>query len=143
MNDNGQKEGHWAIVELFGHKVVAGFAAQDERWGAAMLRVDVPETTAFEAFTQFYGLSSVYGITPVSEDVARMAAESHKTNPVSVYVPELVTRRQHEKVVTDLREQMDRLRNALPAGVVRNEDGDDDEGEDLDDDERPGELWTP
>jgi len=51
------EKGQWAIVELFGHKVVAGYTAKDEQWGAPMLRINVPETTAFEAFTQFYGLS--------------------------------------------------------------------------------------
>ena len=111
------EKGQWAIVELFGHKVVAGYTAKDEQWGAPMLRINVPETTAFEAFTQFYGLSSVYGITPVSEQVARMAAESHKVNPVSVYVPELMTRKQHELAVREMREQMERLRNALPSGT--------------------------
>ncbi len=32
----------WAIVEIFGHRRHAGRAREEERFGAKMLRIDVP-----------------------------------------------------------------------------------------------------
>lgn len=124
------EKGQWAIVELFGHKVVAGYVTGDVQMSEAMLRIDVPATGGYPAFTQFYGVKAIYCMTPVSEEVARRTAERNQTNPVSVYVPELVTREQYEKVVSDLREQMQRLRHALPPGRTRDELEDDELEED-------------
>lgn len=83
-------EAQWAIVELMGRKVVAGRVEKSILLGPPMLRVDVPATSAFGAFTQFYGDTSIYCVTFVSEEVARRTAEETKVNPVSVYVPTLV-----------------------------------------------------
>lgn len=107
--------GQWAIVELMGHKVVAGRVRQDTALGPALMRVDVPATSAFPAFTQFFSDNAIYCVTVVSEDVARSAAESYKANPVSVYAPDLVTRDEHERQVDALRQQMARLSRGLPA----------------------------
>jgi hypothetical protein len=65
MDENGQ----WGIVELMGHKVVAGLVSKSEMIGDAMLRVDVPATSAYPAFTQLYGTAAIYAVTFVSEDV--------------------------------------------------------------------------
>lgn len=118
MNEK-EGNGQWAIVELMGHKVVAGFAGKDEMFGKPLLRIDIPETSEYPAFTQFYGLDAVYCITPTSEDVARITAESCKINPVSVYTPELVTVEKHRGVIADYKEQIERLRNmrALPERI--------------------------
>jgi hypothetical protein len=108
--------GQWAIVELMGHKVVAGLVSKSEMLGKPMLRVDVPATSAYPEFTQFYGESSIYCVTFVSEQVARLTAEQSKVNPVSVYTPDLITRKQHEEVVGHWREQIKQLqgRKQLP-----------------------------
>lgn len=115
MNNEDVVE-QWAIVELMGHKVVAGYVAKSEMFGKPLLRVDVPATSLYSAYTQFYGIDAVYCITPVSEAVAKTVAESHKIDPVSVYTPELVTREQHEEALRQLREQVTRMRDqrALP-----------------------------
>jgi hypothetical protein len=107
--------GQWAIVELMGHKVVAGLTSKSELLGKPMLRVDVPATTAYGEFTQFYGESAIYCVTFVSEQVARLTAEQSKVNPVSVYVPELVTREAAERAVEEWRERYMGLRNKLSA----------------------------
>jgi hypothetical protein len=121
--------GGWAIVELMGHKVVAGLASKSEMFGQPLLRIDVPATEGYPAFTQCYGVSAIYAITFVSEEVAKTTAQHVSLNPVSVYVPELITREKYENDVMDLRDRIkelqSRLNNAhqLPAG----EDDDDDD----------------
>jgi hypothetical protein len=117
LEDSGQ----WGIAELMGHKVVAGFLSKSDMLGAPLLRVDVPETSAYPAFTQMFGTSAIYCVTFTSEDVARRTAESTKVNPVSVYVPDLVTvekfeeaKKRFEATITRYQEQIRDLRS-LPA----------------------------
>lgn len=103
----------WGIVELMGHKVVAGLVSKSEMLGKPMLRVDVPATSAFPEFTQFYGEASIYCVTFVSEQVARLTAEQTKLNPVSVYVPELISKERVDEIIQQYEERIKRLR-ALP-----------------------------
>ncbi len=103
----------WGIVELMGHKVVAGLVSKSEMLGKPMLRVDVPATSVFPEFTQFYGEAAIYCVTFVSEQVARLTAEQTKLNPVSVYVPDLITKDRVNEIVREYEERIKRLR-ALP-----------------------------
>jgi len=117
-NLNNEDVKSWGIVELMGHKVVAGMISKSEMLGKPLLRVDVPATSAYKEFTQFYGESAIYCVTFVSEEVARLTAEQAKVNPVSVYVPDLITREQHDKMIQSYSDQIERLRQpGLPAGV--------------------------
>ena len=106
MSDDQSNNGQWAIVELMGHKVVAGYITEETHYGNPLLRVDVPETKAFQKFTQYYGGSAIYCITPVSEEVANLTAESAKVNPVSVYVPDLITRQQFDKTIEQMQRRL-------------------------------------
>ncbi len=117
----------WGIVELMGHKVVAGRISKDEMLGKPMLRVDVPASGAFQEFTQFYGEAAIYCVTFTSEEVARRTAEQCKVNPISVYVPDLVTREELLKAKEEYQARLDALRHQLPPGDPRL-DEDDDEG---------------
>lgn len=76
---NGQPLDTWAIVELFGHKKLAGKVSEHTIGAAALVRVDVPETEQSGVFTKPYtklvGTGSIYCITPCTEDVARRAAQ--------------------------------------------------------------------
>jgi len=126
----------WGIVELMGHKVVAGQVSKSEMLGAPLLRVDVPATSSYPEFTQFYGTAAVYCVTFVSEDVAKLTAEANMTNPVSVYVPDLITREQAEEKVRMYQEEIWRMRlfRGLPVDepVMPGDDDDqdpDDEGD--------------
>jgi hypothetical protein len=114
--------GQYAIVELMGRKVIAGRVQQDVTLGPALMRVDVPATSAYPAYSAFYGTAAIYCVTVVSEDVARRAAESWKVNPVSVYAPELVTRQEHETAVDRLQQQIARMSRGLPAPDDGNEE---------------------
>jgi len=102
------------VVELMGHKTVAGLVSKSEMVGKALLRIDVPATERFSEFTQLYGEAAIYCVTFVSEEVARRVAGAVQVNPVSVYAPDLITPEQHEREVRQLRETIQRLR-ALPA----------------------------
>lgn len=116
--------GQWAIVELMGHKLVAGLVTKSEMLGKPMLRVDVPATSAYPEFTQFYGDSSIYCVTFVSEEVAKLTAEQSKVNPVSVYVPDLITREKYDKVIEEYHNQLDKLRRGLPAPELDDDEDD-------------------
>ena len=66
----------WAIVELMGHTKIAGLVTEQALAGGAFLRVDVPGTRNEWVMTKLYGASAVYCITPVTEDLARRAAQA-------------------------------------------------------------------
>lgn len=73
----------WAIVELLGHVRIAGRLSEEERFGAKMGRLDIPQGDGF--VTQYFGGGSVYRITPVTEEVARHVAKQVSTAPVSAW----------------------------------------------------------
>lgn len=79
----------WAIVELFGHNQIAGLVSEQEIAGTSFVRVDVPARDGSEGFTKLYGPSAIYCITPVAEEVAKLANERLAVRPVSVWMPEL------------------------------------------------------
>lgn len=82
--------GQWVILELFGHKVIAGYMRRDETLGTPLLRLDVPETPTQAAFTRHYNPTAIYSISYVSEDVARRVANSLAASPITVYAPDLL-----------------------------------------------------
>jgi hypothetical protein len=70
----------WAIVELMGHIRMAGRVTEEQHFGATLGRIDMPKGDGF--VTQFFGGSSVYRITPTTEDVARAVADRNIAEPV-------------------------------------------------------------
>lgn len=84
MTENGKFE-QWCVIEIMGHKRLAGLVTETSLAGAAMLRVDVPETSKRPGFTQFYGGQSIYCVTPVEEKIARAMAESFNERPIDEY----------------------------------------------------------
>jgi len=68
-----QTETYWAIVELMGHRQRAGLCQEVEKFGAKLLRIDIPAGDEF--VTEFYGGSSIYALRPSSEEIARAFAE--------------------------------------------------------------------
>jgi hypothetical protein len=71
----------WAIVEMLGHRRVAGRVREVVLAGAGMLRVDVPTTPGHVERTMYVSPGSVYALHPTSEAVA-VAARS-TPDPVS------------------------------------------------------------
>ena len=80
----------WAIVELFGHARIAGRITEQTIGGQSFIRADVPGVDGQEPFTRFFGNGAIYSLTPVSEEIARIAAKRMRVEPVRVYMPELL-----------------------------------------------------
>ena len=117
IQDTKQVEtGTWVILELFGHKVVSGYMSKDESLGAPLVRIDVPKTSLFPEFTRHYNPGAIYSISYVSEEVARITAESLKENPVSVYVPELGEINRLTEENKRMRVKLERFQRALSDG---------------------------
>lgn len=92
VNEENKSFEGWAIIELMGHNMVAGFASEQVIAGTAMLRVDVPEVGEQPAFTKFFGGSAIYAVTPTTQEVATAAAGRLTIRPVQEWV--VPTRRQ-------------------------------------------------
>lgn len=114
----GKIEGTWAVLELFGHQQVAGWIEKDERFGAVLTRVDVPEVGGIPAHSSFYGNGAIYAVHPVSEEVAKAVALRIAHRPVVIYGPELVERRM-------LDEERERNRGRLLDAPDDDDDGSD------------------
>lgn len=112
MNQNEEQSSQWAVVELFGHKTIAGAITKETNL-FPLLRIDVPATSAYPAYTVEYGPAAIYGITYVSEQVARATAESLKARPINVYTPDLVTRAEFEKTIDQYKQRIAGLRALL------------------------------
>lgn len=89
MADTDQIEG-FAIVELMGHQTIAGHVQTAVLGSAVMLRVDVPPRGEQPGFTRFYGMTAIYSLTLVSEEVALAALDELRPRPVTVYMPRLL-----------------------------------------------------
>lgn len=71
----------WAIVELMGHRRLAGRVTEQEIAGRAFLRLDIPVADGSDA-TQFYGAQAIYCLTPCDEATARQVASLNRPVPV-------------------------------------------------------------
>src|SRR5712691_4714086 len=76
----------WALVELFGHQRIVGFLSQQTFGTGVQFHVDVPDLlkdgkTVRVGFTRYFGLSAIYSITPVSEEIVRKLLPSIDGTP--------------------------------------------------------------
>lgn len=90
----------FCVLELMGHRKLAGMVREVTIAGAGFLRLDVPSEEG-TVVTQFIPPSSLYCLTPCSEDIARRYAQHNQPQPVTRY--EL----------------------PAPVAIVRNDDADD------------------
>lgn len=70
----------WAIVELMGHRERPGRVTEVEMFGGKLLRIDIPAPAG--DVTEFYGVSALYSVRPVSEEIARERARRIDSRPV-------------------------------------------------------------
>lgn len=75
----------WCILEIMGHQTYSGLVSEQAIGGASFVRIDVPEADGIPAFSKCFGAGSIYCITPVTEEVARLRAKSLRQAPLSVY----------------------------------------------------------
>lgn len=89
----------WAMVEVFGHRSHAGKAMEVERFGAKMLRIDVPKLVlqpveegkplaySIDSWvTHFYGGSSIFSYT-LTDQTNVMRINRHLAPPAHRYLP--------------------------------------------------------
>lgn len=72
----------WAIVELMGHRRIAGRVSEEQRYGVTLLRVDEPRADG-SFRSSLYGGASLYGVHFVEEHEAREAAKHASPRPFS------------------------------------------------------------
>jgi len=72
----------WAILELFGHNILAGKVSEQIIAGQGFLRIDVPDVDSQKGFTKFYGPKAIYSLTPTDEATARAAARRMRAVPI-------------------------------------------------------------
>lgn len=76
----------WAILELMGHRRLAGYLQEAQLGGASFIRIDVPGSDGEgNVATQMYSPAAVYCITPTTEAIARKAATSSQPAPVTAW----------------------------------------------------------
>ena len=85
MNDTGKFD-VWAIVELFGHQVIAGRVTDQTVGGETFVRVDVPVIDARPAFTKLFGKGAIYSITPTTEEIVRGFLHRNREEPIQPYL---------------------------------------------------------
>lgn len=73
----------FAIVELMGHVRLAGRVSPAPMFGTELLRIDIPDREGAGYTTQFVSGSSLYRLTPCSDEVARAVARENDVIPVS------------------------------------------------------------
>ena len=80
-----EKFEQFAIVELFGHQIIAGNVSEQVIGGQGFVRVDVPSIDGQEAFTKFYGAGAIYAITPCDEKTMLAAVMGLRQKPIDVW----------------------------------------------------------
>lgn len=84
MTEQEQTFRGWAIIELMGHRRVAGYVSEREVAGARFLQIEIPQDSG-EWRTQLYAPQAVYCITPVTEQVARALARHSRPLVVNAW----------------------------------------------------------
>ncbi len=80
----------WAILELMGHRRLAGKVTETNIAGGAFLRIDIPSKDS-KMTTQYYSPASIYCITPTTEEIARTIAINNQPEPAYKWeFPQLV-----------------------------------------------------
>lgn len=80
-NNEPKKQATWCVLELMGHVRLAGRVTEEEMFGTKMGRIDVPQEDG-TFVTRYFGGQAVYGMTPVTEAVARLVAKGTHPEPV-------------------------------------------------------------
>ena len=82
---NNETFDEWAIVELMGHRKIAGRVTETALAGGAFVRVDVHGNDK-HFLTQYYQPGAVYCITPADEQICRDFTDHNRAQaPVHVY----------------------------------------------------------
>ena len=104
----------WCVVELMGHVRMAGLVTEVELFGSKQGRIDIPNGDGF--VTQYFNGSSLYRLTPTTEEIARAVAISNQPEPVHRWeLPKQITAGETNAIDADDHDQDgDEDRDELP-----------------------------
>jgi len=88
----------WAVVEVFGHRRHAGRTREEERFGAKLLRIDIPSkgdaaTNGWE--TIYYGGSSIFSFSLSDEETCKRINKPYEP-PARLSLPALAVSEANE-----------------------------------------------
>lgn len=95
-------DGGWAILEIMGHKKLAGFCRTVERFGARLLEITTPQVETPSgtrgASTHLFGPSAIFCLTWTTEESARRVSEHFHYDPIQRWeLPEIARREDGER----------------------------------------------
>jgi hypothetical protein len=96
----------WAYVEIMGHSKIAGRVSERKVGVQVMLQVDVPKPDEGFSFSKLYNPSSIFSISPTTEEWCRKFVKARVEYPVLPYIPESRQLTKHEP---ELDESFDRF----------------------------------
>lgn len=86
MTETTEAFAEWVVIELMGHRRLAGHLTEVQIGSEGFLRLDIyPGDVVGPSVTQFYRPGAVYCITPTTEEVARSVATQSMPVPVSPF----------------------------------------------------------
>lgn len=113
MESEQKRFAQWAVVEILGHKQVAGRCTEEPIAGVNMLRVDIPEVAGWPAHTKYFGGGSIYAIHPCSQEHATAAAEqlAHQWGwtPMPVSLPDMQQASETLRHMREARQELARI----------------------------------
>lgn len=93
---------HWAILEVFGHEKYAGKVSTETIGSTSMIKLEVPEIVnekvTLPGFIKFLNHTSIFSITPVTEEYAKEMAKTLSKHPIEGY--------EHRTVIEQLAQRM-------------------------------------
>ena len=75
----------WAILELMGHRKLAGMVKTESLGGMPFIRIDVYSSDEKIELTQFYNPSSIYCITPTTKDLSLKFTKNNYQQPFHTF----------------------------------------------------------
>lgn len=73
----------WVVLEVLGHRRLAGHLTEHTIAGHGFLRLDIPADDSAPEVTQLFNPTSIYAIHPTTEAIARHVAKSCRPEPVA------------------------------------------------------------
>lgn len=94
--ENQTQDKFWAIVELFGHTVIAGEVSKCEI--GDFVQINIPKVESVPSWSKMVNPKAIYAITPVSKEVAISKAQTIKSMPIDRWDTEQLFRNRLEQL---------------------------------------------
>lgn len=81
----------WALLELMGHRKLAGKVSEETIASQTFIRIDIYSSENKIELTQYYNASAVYCMTPTTKEIAINFSKRNITIPITKWelLPEL------------------------------------------------------